>query len=278
MFYTLDSNPQENLEFKPNSYHTMCFCCFRDKEHALSWIKKLIPQNRCQVFHKWSSESVRGRRKQKVRETFIENINKNIHDIDFKVYCISSTESDISFITQGFYSSNLNNISQEKNDNGKNYLVFKITQNNNIKIPALRAARLIWAFEGLRMLNSMFEFEGKILSDWFASDSYDTAVPVTGVSLVNFLLSNIGIKIQLEIPNDPKNEIFELMSDWFSGWCRTYMEKSEPFGSKYEKLIEKAPEKFIHLILNPPYNPITYGQHCLLMEFNTTTNTLRLVY
>ncbi|QEY51601.1 hypothetical protein [Legionella longbeachae] len=194
------------------------------------------------------------------------------------MYCISSTESDISHITQSFYSSNLNNISQEQNDNGKNYLVFKITQNDTIKMPVLRAARLIWAFKCLKLLNSQFELEGKILSDWFASDSYGTTVPVVGVSLVNFFLSNIGINTQIEIPQDSKNEIFELMSDWFSGWCKTYMEKSESFGSEYEKLIEKAPDKFVHLIFGPPYNPITYGYHCALMEFNTTTNTLRLIY
>lgn len=148
--------------------------------------KKLIPKNRHQAFHKWGSKNVRGKRKQEIREQFIENIDQNIHNIDFKVYCISSKESDISHITQGFYSSNLNNISQEQNDNGKNYLVFKITQNDTIKMPVLRAARLIWAFECLRMLNSEFKLEGKILSDWFASDSYETAVPAVGVSLVNF--------------------------------------------------------------------------------------------
>jgi hypothetical protein len=93
MFNTLDSNPQEGLEFKPNYYHTMCVCSFSSREHALYWIMKLIPRDRNNNFHKWSSKNARSQRKKAVRGQFIDNVLFNLNAIDFKVYCVSSSES-----------------------------------------------------------------------------------------------------------------------------------------------------------------------------------------
>ncbi|RUR12570.1 hypothetical protein [Legionella septentrionalis] len=277
MFNTLDSSPQECLEFKPHYYHTMCVCSFRNREHALYWIKKIVPQNKNKGFHKWSSKA-RGQRKVEIRKQFVKSVLANLNEIDFKVYCISSTESDISHIAQYFFSQNLSNITQEVQENGKNYLLFKITKNKTIKMPALRAARLIWTIECCRMLKSQFNLSGEILSDWFAFDSYDTADPAEGVSLVNFLLKATGVNLQISIPQKASNDVFELMSDWFSGWCRSSLEKTNHLFKEYKYLNDVAPEKFENLMLGPPYNLILYGQHCSHMEFNTTTNTLRIIF
>ncbi|HDU4145700.1 TPA: hypothetical protein ACMGHF_000535 [Legionella pneumophila] len=265
MFSTMDSCPQDIMENNATQTHVLCLCVFNNPEHALSWINKLIPKNKNNTFIKWASQ--RGARRELIRERFKNNMLGNLDKLDFKIYCVISNESDISYITQSYYLNNLHYISQELNDNKKNCLIFNLPENNKIKLHVLKAGRIIWAFHVLHMLHDQFGISGIIHSDWLAQDSMTTRIPAEGASLINFLLSYTKTELTLKLPKDPKDQTYELMSDWVAGWCKEFIDNNEE-DEQFSRLINSESPKIIKLDFKPSFGKIFYGRPFFLHTYD----------
>ena len=78
--------------------------------------------------------------------------------------CISSTESDISYFAQALYLQNLQVISQEPDKRLRNQLVFRLDNGKLVKLPVLRAAKLIWIYFALKYMREVVGLDGFIFS------------------------------------------------------------------------------------------------------------------
>jgi len=237
MFNTLDSQPEEWLLNDPDVLHTICFCCFPDSATAKKWVHALVPRNQNGRFVKWSGGG-RKVRNRKWRLEFIEAVNRNYDEIDFTVHCISSTEAEISQFAQMFYLQNHENITQELDERNRNCLVFKISEKQIVKFPALRVGIIIWTYYAIKYMKEVNNLNGFIYSDWFSGNQ-------SGVGMVNFLLQSSGIELKLSLPINPGDSEADLLSDWFAGWSN---------GSKigivdddiregFEGVLEREPKK-----------------------------------
>lgn len=244
MFSTLDSQPQEWLKNDADAQHTLCVCVFRDSESAKKWIHRLVPKNQNDKFLKWSSGGREARNRMR-RLEFLSNIEQEYDAIDFTVHCISSTEGQISQFTQAFYLQNLSNITQETDNKGRNCLVFKTSDTTPLRVPVLRAAKLLWIFYCLKYMKDVHKLGGFILSDWFSCDSTTGESAAMGVKTVNFLLQSTGIDLQLSIPHDPSRDEGELLSDWFSGLCNSSKSGTidEELTGRFKALTDREPTK-----------------------------------
>lgn len=242
-YNTIDSQPQESLLNNPNLIHTFCFCVFKDKRILFDWIKKLVPHDKNGVPKKWSNGDGKVRSLNN-RKEFIENLEKNKNDLDFKVYCISSNESQISIFANAFYLSNIGNIVQENDSKGRNCLVFRITDAKTLKIPALRAANLIWIYYCLKYLCEEKGINGFIYSDWFSNDSMQGDDKAVGVAIVNYFLktSNLGIQISIAKPNTTRYD--DIISDWFAGWTNSSRNRKvdQEIIDSFEKFLVDKPD------------------------------------
>lgn len=243
MFSTIDSQPQEWLLNDPNLLHTLCLCRFRDSTSARNWIHTLVPKDKNGKLVKWSAGGPK-ERVQRRRMEFIEQINKYYDSIDFDVHCISSTESQISVFANALFLQNLENISQEPDAKGRNCLVFKIN-GKKIRMPALRAAKLIWIYFCVKYVKEVHGLDGFIYSDWFSHDTNIGEDKAIGVSMVNFLLSNTGVGLQLSIANTPSQSEADLLSDWFAGWSNSSKAGvlNSELAEKFDALTERVPRK-----------------------------------
>jgi hypothetical protein len=172
-------------------------------------------------------------------------VNQYIDQIDFKVHCISSTEGEISEFAQAFYMLNFENVRQEGDERGRNTLVFRVSHSKEIKVPVLRAGKLLWIYFVFKYLKEVHNLNGFIFSDWFANDSVEGEERGLGVAIVNFLLKSGGIDLQLSLPNVPSESEADLLSDWFAGWCNSSKtENVDPIiAQEFETLIERHGEK-----------------------------------
>jgi hypothetical protein len=243
-YTTLDSQPDERLLNDANLLHTLCFCRFRDLDHASKWIHELVPKDKNGRFVKWSGSGGTAR-KLKRRLQFINAVNQRYDSIDFSVHCISSTESEISRFAHAFYLQNLAHITQELNDKNKNCLVFAISETKKIKIPVLRAAKLLWIYFSIKYMKEVNQLDGFIYSDWFSADSMKGEDKALGVAFVNFLLNSTGIGLQLSIEVEPGKGEADLLSDWFAGWCNTSKSGTADsnIAAKFDQLVERTPKK-----------------------------------
>ena len=244
MFNTIDSQPQEGLLNDANLLHTLCVCCFRDGGSARNWIHTLVPKNRNGNLVKWSAGGPK-ERVQRRRMQFIEQVDKHYDAIDFVVHCISSTESQISLFANALFLQNLQNIGQELDTKGRNCLVFKVSDQKTICMPALRAAKLIWIFFCIKYMREVHNLSGFIYSDWFSNDAAVGEDKALGVAMVNFLLSSTGVGIQLSIANSPESSEADLLSDWFAGWSNSSKggTANSELAAKFDALIERTPRK-----------------------------------
>jgi hypothetical protein len=219
-------------------------CVFLDSASAKKWIHRLVPKNQNDQFLKWSSGG-RGVRNLNRRLKFLSNVERDYDTIDFAVHCISSTEGQISQFTQAFYLQNLSNITQKRDNKGRNCLIFKISDTTVLQVPVLRAAKLVWIFYCLKYMKDVNKLEGFILSDWFSCDSTTGGNKAEGIKTVNFLLSSSGIGLQLSIPHDPRRDEAELLSDWFSGLCNSSKSGAvdEAIAGRFKALTEREPTK-----------------------------------
>lgn len=176
---------------------------------------------------------------------FLSNIERNYDTIDFAVHCISSTEGQISQFTQAFYLQNLSNITQELDKKGRNCLVFKISDTTVLRVPVLRAAKLVWIFYCLKYMKDVNKLDGFVLSDWFSCDSTTGDNKAEGLKTVNFLLSSTGVGLQLSIPHDSRRDEAELLSDWFSGLCNSSKSGvvDDEIAGRFEALTKREPTK-----------------------------------
>jgi len=244
MFSTIDSQPQEWLLNNPNILHTLCLCRFHDSVSARHWIHTLVPKDKNGKLIKWSAGGPQ-KRVQRRRKEFIERIDNHYDEIDFEVHCISSTESHISDFANAFFLKNIENISQEPDAKGRNYLSFRIGKHKIVRMPALRAAKIIWIYFCIKYMKEVHGLNGFIYSDWFSHDTLTGEDKAVGVAMVNFLLSSTGVGLQLSIAKTPSKSEADLLSDWFAGWSNS--SKSGMLGSelseKFDILIERAPHK-----------------------------------
>jgi hypothetical protein len=245
MFSIMDSQPQEWLLNDPNALHTLCICCFRDSAHAWKWIHTLIPRNQHGKLLKWSSGS-RKKRTERWGAEFIDAMERNYDDIDFRIQCISSTEGEISNFAQAFYLQNLENVSQALDAKGKNCLVFRVSKDKQIAIPVLRAAKLLWIYFCLKYMKEFHQLDGVLYSDWFACDSMSGEHKALGVSMVNFLLTATKLGIQISIATDPKNSEADILADWLVGWCNFARSTgaATDFAKRFEILRDRDHRKF----------------------------------
>lgn len=244
MFSTLDSQPQEWLTGNAGELHTLCICVFLDSASAKKWIHRLVPKNKNGQFLKWSSGG-RGARNRIRRLEFISNLERDYDAIDFVAHCISSTEAQISQFTRAFYLQNISNIAQETDKKGRNCLVFKVSDTMSLRIPVLRAAKLLWIFYCLKYMKEVNNLEGFILSDWFSCDSTVGENSAEGVKTVNFLLKSAGVDLQLSLPNNPARAEAELLSDWFSGLSNGSKngQAGLELSGRFNALVGRNPEK-----------------------------------
>ena len=244
MFHTIDSQPQESLQFKPELLHTLCICCFRDSDRAKYWIHRIIPRDRNGKLIKWSSGG-RKARNQERRIRFLEQVENCYDEIDFEVHCISSNESQISLFANMFYLQNLQHINQQVDDKNRNCLVFRINENKQVSIPVLRAANLIWIYFCIKYMKEVHNIQGFIYSDWFAGDHLESEDPALAASMVNFLLSSTGIDLQLSIAQSPSSGEADLLSDWFVGLSNSAKSglASPEITKRFENLLKREPRK-----------------------------------
>jgi len=262
MFSTMDSQPQEWLLNRAEALHTLCFCCFRDSKHARTWIHRLVPRNRNGAFLKWSNGGPK-KRVHRRRTSFMDVMDQHFDELDFLVHCISSTEGQISKFANSFYLQNLKNITQRVDAKGRNCLVFQVSTNDQIQLPVLQAAKLLWIFFCVKYMKEQHGLDGFIYSDWFACDSYFTPQKAIGVSMVNFLLASVGIGLQVSISEDPKRSEADLLSDWLCGWCNV-AKSSAPnheFARRFEALLQRNPNKFeaVHFDCNVRVKVVNEG-------------------
>jgi hypothetical protein len=245
MFSTIDSQPQEWLLNNAKALHTICFCCFRDATHARTWIHALVPRNQNGDFLKWSTGGPKDRVHRR-RRRFMDVLDRRFDEMDFLVHCITSTEGQISRFVNAFYLQNLKNITQRLDAKGRNCLVFQVSTNDQIQLPVLQAAKLLWIYFCVKYMKEQHGLEGFIHSDWFACDSYLAPQKALGVSMVNFLLSSSGIGLQVSISKDPKQSEADLLSDWLSGWCNFARSSAldHEFAKRFEALLQRNPNKF----------------------------------
>ncbi len=244
MFSTLDSQPQEWLLHHPELLHTLCLCCFSDSTSARKWIHRLVPRDKNGHLLKWSANG-RAKRTLDRRIQFAEQVIASYDEIDFAVHCISSTEAQISQFAQAFFLQNNQNISQELDAKGRNCLVFKISEEKSIKMPVLRAAKLIWIYFCVKYMKEVNNLAGFIYSDWFSADVSEGEDKALGVSFVNFLLTQTGIDLQLSIPHQASQSEADLLSDWFAGWSNSSKggTGNAVLRTKFDQLIEHAQPK-----------------------------------
>jgi hypothetical protein len=244
MFSTLDSQPQEWLQNDPELLHTLCVCCFRDSVSAREWIHRLVPRDKNGQLLKWSAKG-RTTRNLDRRTQFAERVSASYDQMDFSVHCISSTEAQISQFAQAFFLHYNQSITQELDSKNRNCLVFKINQQKTIKIPALRAAKLLWIYFCVKYMKEVNNLIGFIYSDWFCADVPEGEDKALGVSFVNFLLSQTGINLQLSIPHKASQSEADLLSDWFAGWSNSSKggTGNPELSAKLDQLIERAPQK-----------------------------------
>jgi hypothetical protein len=194
---------------------------------------------------KWSGGGRTARRTRERRLRFIDAVESRYDQIDFGVHCISSTETDVSEFTKALYVQNLDNITQEEDQRGRNYLVFTINGEKTLRIPVLRAARLIWVFSCLKYLKDVHNMEGFIYSDWFAGDTAEGEDPAVAVGLVNFLLKSTGTDLQLSIARNPRDSEADLLSDWFAGWSNSSRSGTVDgdIAVRFDELLQRQPAK-----------------------------------
>ena len=159
--------------------------------------------------------------------------------------CISSTESDISYFAQALYLQNLQVISQEPDKRLRNQLVFRLDNGKLVKLPVLRAAKLIWIYFALKYMREVVGLDGFIFSDWFACDSMIGPDKAVGVTLVNLMLAGSRLGLQLSIATDPSDSEADLLSDWFAGWCNSSKcgVGVPELAVEFDRLIERQPQK-----------------------------------
>jgi hypothetical protein len=244
MFSTLDSQPQEWLLHDPELLHTLSICCFRDSASARQWIDRLVPRDKNGQLLKWSSKG-RTVRTLDRRTQFANQVSASYDQMDFSVHCISSREAQISQFAQAFFLQNNQNITQELDSKGRNCLVFKITQEKTIKMPVLRAAKLLWIYFCVKYMKEVNDLTGFIFSDWFSADVPEGEDKALGVSFVNFLLAQTGINLQLSIAHQPSQSEADLLSDWFAGWSNSSKggTGNPELTATFNELIERAPQK-----------------------------------
>lgn len=244
MFSTIDSQPQEWLLNEPDLLHTLSLCCFRDGASARSWIHTLVPKDKNGNLVKWSAGGPK-ERVQRRRNQFIEQVDKHYDAIDFAVHCISSTEEQISEFANALFLQNLQNIRQETDAKGRNCLVFNVSEQETIRMPALRAAKLIWIYFCMKYMKEAHNLSGFVYSDWFSNDTAAGEDKARGVSMVNFLLNSTGVGLQLSISNSPASSEADLLSDWFAGWSNSSKSgtANSELVAKFDALVERVPRK-----------------------------------
>jgi len=243
MYNIMDSQPQEWLNNNPNQIHTLCVCSFVNRDSTVFWTNELVPKNKNGIPFKWSCKSG-SKRNLKIRSYFIERVKSAKSRINFKVHCISSSESQISNFANYFYLQNIKQIKQENDEKGRNCLVFNMGDRSPIKMPALRAANLIWIVFCIKYLKEQEGLSGFILSDWFCNDNMESEDPAVGVSIVNYFLKCLKIDLQISITKLGTVTYDDILSDWFSGWCNTVKSKvaCKYQVEEFEKLEDEDPK------------------------------------
>lgn len=214
MITTLDTQPQEWMEGDENIFHTVAACHFQSIEHIEHWINKLIPRNQNGSFIKWAG----GRRKDQSRDQFIDNCTRHSNEIDFKVNCVSTNESEMSWFAWAFYMQNQRLVTQRLDNKNRNCLVFQISGNKEIVFPVLRAGYLIWYHHVIRYLAEFQKINGMFLSDNFACDEEGKAL---GVSFVNYLMFQSKCEIRVSLPTNDRFRECDRLSDYFCGWVNS---------------------------------------------------------
>lgn len=175
----------------------------------------------------------------------MEAVEKQYDAFDFSVHCISSTEGQISLFANALFLQNLQNIGQEQDEKGRNCLVFKINDQKAIRMPTLRAAKLIWIYFCVKYMKDVHNLSGFVYSDWFSNDTAQGEDKALGVAMVNFLLSSTGVGLQLSIANTPSSSEADLLSEWFAGWSNSSKggTASPELAAQFEAVAERQPGK-----------------------------------
>jgi hypothetical protein len=247
MITTLDAQPQEWMEGDEKVFHTVAACHFANLEHIEHWIQKLVPRNRNGEFVKWSG----GRRKEETRDQFIDNCLCHANEIDFRVNCVSTKEGEMSWFAWAFYMQNQRHVSQRLDAKGRNCLVFKITTEQDLHFPVLRAGYLIWYHHVIQYLAESQSIRGMLLSDDFANDQPGPGEgKAEAVSFVNYLLTQSKSELQVSLPITDRYKSCDRLSDYFCGWVNSVRSNSA-IESHVQKLaeLENHPKHFIDNVI-----------------------------
>lgn len=247
MITALDAQPQEWMEGKENTFHTVAACHFKSLEHLEHWVQRLVPRNQNGEFVKWSG----GRRKAETRDQFIGNCFKCADDLDFQVNCVSTSEGEMSWFAWAFYMQNRELVTQRLDAKGRNCLVFKISANKDLQFPVLRAGYLIWYHHVVRYLADVQRITGKLISDNFANDLEGLGDGrALGVSFVNFLLEQSKSELRVSLPLTERYNSCDRLSDYFCGWVNSVRSKTAT-ALHEQKLseLESHPTKFLENVI-----------------------------
>lgn len=247
MITTLDAQPQEWMEGDERVSHTVAACHFENLRHIEHWIQRLVPRNRNGEFVKWSG----GRRKGETRDEFVDNCLRYSNEIDFRVNCVSTSEGEMSWFAWAFYMQNQSHVSQRLDARSRNCLVFRITTEQDLQFPVLRAGYLIWYHHVIRYLAESRNIKGKLLSDNFANDQEGPGEGrALAVSFVNFLLTQSKSDLQISLPITERYKACDRLSDYFCGWVNS-VRSNTATESHVQKLaaLEAQPKKFIDNVI-----------------------------
>lgn len=247
MITALDAQPQEWMEGKENTFHTVAACHFKSLEHLEQWMHRLVPRNQNGEFVKWSG----GRRKAETRDQFIANCFTYAGDMDFQVNCISTSEGEMSWFAWVFYMQNRELVTQRLDAKGRNCLVFKISADKEPQFPVLRAGYLIWYHHVIRYLAEVQMITGKLISDNFANDQEGPGDgKALGVSFVNFLLEQSKSELRISLPVTERYKSCDRLSDYFCGWVNSVRSKTATALNE-QKLseLESRPTKFLENVI-----------------------------
>lgn len=247
MITALDAQPQEWMEGRENTFHTVAACHFKTLEHLEHWVHRLVPRNQNGEFVKWSG----GRRKPETRDQFITNCFKCADDLDFQVNCVSTSEGEMSWFAWAFYMQNRELVTQRLDAKGRNCLVFKISADKDLQFPVRRAGYLIWYHHVVRYLAEVQKITGQLISDNFANDEQGPGDgKALGVSFVNFLLAQSKSELRVSLPVTERYKSCDRLSDYFCGWVNTVRCKTAtPLHEQKLSELESRPTRFLESVI-----------------------------
>jgi hypothetical protein len=165
--------------------------------------------------------------------------------------CVSTKEGEMSWFAWAFYMQNQRHVSQRLDARGRNCLVFKISTEEDLQFPVLRAGYLIWYHHVIRYLAESLNIKGKLLSDDFANDQPGPGEgKALAVSFVNFLLTQAKSELRVSLPITDRYKACDRLSDYFCGWVNS-VRSNTAIESHVQKLaeLENQTKKFIDNVI-----------------------------